>query len=268
VHKQEGVTVIERALEVAIAAAHQAGQVVLSYYRARYDVRHKSPDNPVTTADVAANRVLQDALLGAFPEAGWLSEESADNVERLRREMVWVVDPIDGTKEFIQGIDEFVIVLALVVNHHVELAVTYNPVRQELLHACHGQGAFCNGEPIRVSMTTDLQGAVVLASRSESKRGEFERFKDTLTVQPLGSVAYKLAQVARGKGDMTFSLVPKNEWDICAGTLLVTEAGGCVTDRQGQPFRFNQPQTLRSGIIATNGLLHGQVLALTQQRSI
>lgn len=258
---------IARALEVATAAAHQAGQVVLSYYSTQYDIQDKSPDNPVTSADVAANRVLRDTLLGAFPDAGWLSEESADNAERLQHQMVWVVDPIDGTKEFIQGIDEFVIVIALVVKHHVVLAVTYNPVRQELLHACRGGGAFCNGQPIRVSATTSLQGAVVLASRSESKRGEFERFKDTLTVQPLGSVAYKLAHVARGTGDMTFSLVPKNEWDICAGTLLVTEAGGRVTDRQGEPFRFNQPDTLRSGIIATNGLLHEQVLQLTQQRS-
>ena len=176
--------------------------------------------------------------------------------------MVWVVDPIDGTKEFIQGIDEFVVVLALVVNHHVELAVTYNPVRQELLHACHGHGAFCNGEPIRVSMTTDLQGAVVLASRSESKRGEFERFKDILTVQPLGSVAYKLAQVARGKGDMTFSLVPKNEWDICAGVLLVEEAGGQVSHLDGRQVIFNQPKTLLQGLVASNSLLHPQLLKL------
>ena len=83
-------------------------------------------------------------------------------------------------------------------------------------------------------------------------------------MRPMGSVAYKLAQVARGLCDMTFSLVPKNEWDICAGTLLVTEAGGQVTDLQGQPFRFNQPDPLRAGLIATNGLLHPQVLRLTQ----
>ena len=84
-------------------------------------------------------------------------------------------------------------------------------------------------------------------------------------MRPMGSVAYKLAQVAQGLCDMTFSLVPKNEWDICAGTLLVTEAGGQVTDLQGQPFRFNQPDPLRAGLIATNGLLHSQVLRLTQE---
>jgi myo-inositol-1(or 4)-monophosphatase len=109
-----------------------------------------------------------------------------------------------------------------------------------------------------------LPGALVLASRSETGRGEWDRFGDILTVRPMGSVAYKLAQVAQGTCDLTFSLVPKNEWDICAGTLLVTEAGGQVTDLQGQPFRFNQAETLRAGVIATNGLLHTQILHLTQ----
>ena len=258
---------IERAVEVAKTAARQAGQVVLSYYSSSYDVRHKSADNPVTTADLAANRVLQQTLLQAFPEAGWLSEESADNLERLHRDVVWVIDPIDGTKEFIQGIDEFAVVVALVIKQQVALAVTYNPVRQELVHACRGQGVFCNDRPVQVSTTSHLPKAVVLASRSEMGRGEFARFEAVLTVQPMGSVAYKLAQVAQGKGDMTFSLVRKHEWDICAGTLLVTEAGGRVSDPQGRPFLFNQPDPLRPGVIATNGLLYDQVLQLTQECS-
>lgn len=257
---------ITRALAVAMDAVRQAGEVILSYYTAHYAVHNKSPDNPVTTADLAANRILQETLLGAFPEVGWLSEESADHPQRLRQESIWVVDPIDGTKEFIQGIAEFVVVVALVVKQQVALAVTYNPVHQEMLYAVRGQGAFCNGTPIRVSPTAHLHHAVTLASRSEFGRGEFARFQDVLTIRPLGSVANKLAQVAKGTGDMMFSLVPKNEWDICAGTLLVAEAGGRVTDRQGQPFVFNQPDTLRSGIIATNGVLHDSVLQLTQER--
>ncbi|HEY7496526.1 MAG TPA: 3'(2'),5'-bisphosphate nucleotidase CysQ [Candidatus Tectomicrobia bacterium] len=260
--------ILAHALEVATQAARQAGQVILSYYRSSYEVQHKSPDNPVTTADLAANDVLQQTLLEVFPEAGWLSEESADNPERLQRDMVWVIDPIDGTKEFIRGIDEFVVVVALVVKHQVALAVTYNPARQELVHACRGQGAFCNGYPVRVSNTSHIQQAVVLASRSETGRGEFERFKTLLTVQPLGSVAYKLARVAQGQGDMTFSLVPKHEWDICAGTLLVTEAGGRVSDPQGRPLLFNQPDPLRTGVVATNGLLYDQVLQLIQQSAV
>lgn len=258
---------ISQALDVAKEAVQQAGQVVLSYYSSQYEVQSKGVDNPVTSADLAANRVLQDVLLGAFPQAGWLSEESADNLERLRREWVWVIDPIDGTKEFIQGIDEFVIVVALVIRQQVVVAVTYNPVREELLYACRGQGAFCNDHPIHVKTTERLPGAVVLASRSETRRGEWERFHELLQVQPTGSVAYKLAQVAQGKADMTFSLVPKNEWDICAGTLLVTEAGGQVSDPQGRPFLFNQPDPLRTGVVATNTLLYEPLMRLILQQS-
>lgn len=256
--------VIPQALEVAKEAARRAGQVILSYYSSQYEVQSKGADNPVTPADLAANRVLRETLLGAFPHAGWLSEESADDQERLQRDWVWVVDPLDGTKEFIQGIDEFVVVVALVAQQQAIIAVTYNPVRQELLYACHGQGAFCNGRPIRVKTTAHLPGAVVLASRSETGRGEWERFQQVLTVQPTGSVAYKLAQVAQGKADMTFSLVPKNEWDICAGTLLVTEAGGRVSDPQGRPLLFNQPDPLRTGVVATNTLLYDQLMRLIQ----
>ena len=256
---------IDQALDVAKQAAYRAGEEILPYFQSQYDVWNKSVDNPVTTADLAANRLLQDVLLSAFPDAGWLSEESVDNLERLQRDYTWVVDPIDGTKDFMQGIDEFAVVVALVLEEQVAVAVTYNPVRREMMYASRGQGAFCNGEPIWVSPTACLQQAVGLSSRSETGRGEWKRFPEIFTVCPTGSVAYKLAQVARGKGDMTFSLTPKNEWDICAGTLLVTEAGGCVSDLDGEPFRFNQPDPLLSGMVATNRFLHDAVLRLIRE---
>jgi len=106
--------VIQQALAVAQEAARRAGEVILSYYSSHYEIQSKGVDNPVTTADLAADCVLRETLLGAFPEAGWLSEESADNTARLQRDYVWIIDPIDGTREFIQGLDEFVIVVALV----------------------------------------------------------------------------------------------------------------------------------------------------------
>ena len=122
----------------------------------------------------------------------------------------------------------------------------------------------CVGTAFQMGIcATDRQVTCIILTPDLPER-EWERFRDILTVRPMGSVAYKLAQVAQGLCDVTFSLVPKNEWDICAGTLLVTEAGGQVTDLQGQPFRFNQPETLRAGLIATNGHLHAQVLRLTQ----
>jgi myo-inositol-1(or 4)-monophosphatase len=116
-----------------------------------------------------------------------------------------------------------------------------------------------------VSRTTDLRAARVLASRSEDKRGEWDAYKPHVRVELTGSVAFKLARIAAGDGDATFSLTPKNEWDICAGTLLVTEAGGRVTDRDGQPLRFNQPDPLRPGLVASNGVLHDQLFALIRR---
>src|SRR4029077_7649625 len=123
-------------------------------------------------------------------------------------------------------------------------------------------GTAVNGVPAHVSRTARVPDAVVLASRSEDKRGEWDAFKDRVHVELTGSVAFKLAELATGAGDATFTLTPKNEWDICAGTLLVEEAGGKVTDLEGKPLRFNQPKTLRPGMIASNGVLHAGLLAL------
>src|SRR6185369_2305452 len=128
--------------------------------------------------------------------------------------------------------------------------------------AVRGKGTTVNDRPTRVTTTAQVAEAVVLASRSEDARGEWTPFKDRIHVTLTGSVAYKLAELSTGNGDATFTLTPKNEWDICAGTLLVEEAGGRVTDLAGQPLVFNQPSTLRPGMIATNGVLHSGLLAL------
>ena len=144
---------------------------------------------PVSNGFIAQSKGVDNPVtLAAFLEAGWLSEESTDDAARLQHDYVWIIDPIDGTKELIQGIDEFVVAVAFVVQQQVEVAVTYNPVRRELLHACRGQGAFCNDQPVHVSATSHLPGALVLASRSETGRGEWERFRDLLTVRPMGSL--------------------------------------------------------------------------------
>src|SRR5581483_2672138 len=142
------------------------------------------------------------------------------------------------------------------------VAVEYNPAAERLYVAVRGQGTTVNGAPARVSATRDVAGAVVLASRSEDKRGEWDAFKPHCRVTLTGSVAFKLAELAAGHGDATFTLTPKNEWDICAGVLLVEEAGGRATDLDGRPLVFNQPSPLRPGMIASNGILHAPLLAL------
>jgi myo-inositol-1(or 4)-monophosphatase len=254
-----------REREVAVRAAREAGAIIARYYEQRIEAREKGPDNPVTRADLEANACIRSHVAAAFPADGWLSEETADSAERLQHERVWIVDPLDGTKEFIQHIPEFCVCIALVERGRAVVAVEYNPASQRLYAAVRGGGTTVNDAAARVSTTARVADAVVLASRSEDKRGEWDPFKGRCHVQLTGSVAYKLAELATGNGDATFTLTPKNEWDICAGSLLVEEAGGRVTDLAGQPLVWNQPKTLRPGMIASNGVLHAALLALIDE---
>ena len=251
---------LEAELDVARNAARAAGEVLVRYYGADYEVGEKSADNPVTAADLESNEILKSTILGAFPDDGWLSEETADSDERLRKKRVWVVDPLDGTKEFIGKLPEFCICIALVEDGLPKVAVEYNPVANELFTARKGGGTFLNDQRVRVSTQNDLRHAHVLASRSEEARGEWELFRPLMKVELTGSVAYKFALVAAGRKDATFTLTPKNEWDVCAGVLLVTEAGGMVTQPDGRAVRFNNPETLLPGLVASNGILHRSIL--------
>jgi len=210
-------------------------------------------------ADTEADEAIKRIILENFPNDGWLSEETRDSAERLGKSRVWIVDPLDGTKEFTQHIPEFCVCVAFVVDGVAQVGVSYNPVEEKLFAARRGGGTTLNGQAVRCSDAADLTQARVLASRSEDKRGEWEEYKPLMQVIPTGSVAYKFALIAAGEFDATFSLTPKNEWDICAGTVLVEEAGGVVTDRYGKPLTFNNAKTLLPGLIATGAGLYGPV---------
>jgi myo-inositol-1(or 4)-monophosphatase len=257
----------DRELEVAVEAARAGGAVVKKYFKGDYEVHEKAPDNPLTVADTEADEAIKAVVLGAFPDDGWLSEETADSSERLSLSRVWIVDPLDGTKEFVQHIPEFCVCVALTVDGVVEAGVSYNPVEEKLFAAARGRGTTLNGNPVSCSGVTDLSQAVVLASRSELGRGEWHDYTGLMQVKPTGSVAYKFALIAAGEADATFSLTPKNEWDICAGTLLVEEAGGTVTDRHGRPLTFNNERTLLPGLISAGPGLWGPIRDLILEKT-
>jgi len=249
-------------LELAVAAAHEAGAIIRSLYGKGIAVTEKGDrgDSPLTEADTRANETLQRRIAAAFPDDGWLSEESADTDERLSKRRVWIVDPLDGTKEFVREVPELAVCVALVEDGSPIVGVTYNPIRDETFAAARGRGATWNGQPIRVSATRDLAAAIVLASRSESERGEWDRFHGRFRVECCGSVAYKLALVGAGRADATFTLSPKNEWDVCSAACVIECAGGRVTDIAGHPLRYNQPSPTLAGVVATNGVLHDSIL--------
>ncbi len=257
-----------RELQAAHGAALAAGAILERHYRDRgYEIDSKGKDNPVTTADFEADAKLKELLHGGFPDYGWLSEETADDGARLGRERVWIVDPLDGTKEFIRGIPEFVVAIALTEAGAPVLGVTYNPIKHELFLGGAGYGCFLDHAPAAVSATRTLDHATILASRSETARGEWKAYEGSMTVRAIGSVAYKLALVAAGQADATFTLTPKNEWDIASGAALITAAGGCVTDVHGDAIRFNRKSVKVPGLVASNGHLHAALEQLIGTKS-
>ena len=257
-----------KALAGAIAAARTAGSILRRYWHDRdFTIGSKGRNNPVTSADLEANRAIAGLLRDAFPAYGWLSEETEDDQTRLQCARVWIVDPLDGTKEFITGVPEFSIAIALAEHGEPILGVTYNPVRREMFWAARGLGCHLNRRRVRVSRTRTLRRATVLASRSETARGEWQVFHGQVKVSPTGSVAYKLAMVAAGIGDATFTRLPKNEWDIAAGTALILEAGGCVTGLDGEPVKLNQPNVRLPGLIASNRALYPKLARLARVAS-
>jgi myo-inositol-1(or 4)-monophosphatase len=248
---------LKRELTLAKKAARVAGEILRGHWRrGGYEIGSKGHDNPVTAADLEADRALKKLLHDPFPEYGWLSEETVDNDARLKCRRVWIVDPLDGTKEFINGIPEFSVAIALVEDGVPILGVTYNPIKREMYWAARGVGCHLNTRPVHVTRTRTLKRATVLASRSETARGEWQVFHGMLKVSPTGSVAYKLAMVAAGKGDATFTRSPKSEWDIASGAALIIEAGGVITDIKGREIRFNQRSVKLEGLIADNRILH------------
>lgn len=218
---------------------------------------------PVTEADRATDRLLREVLLREGE--GWLSEESEDDLTRLEKQRVWLVDPLDGTLEFVAGIPEWSISIGLVENGRVIAGGVSNPATGETFLGSLENGLTYNGKPARAGVRTTLKGAVVLASRSEVQRGEWEAFRNApITIRPTGSIAYKLALVAAGLADATWTLTPKHEWDIAAGIALVQAAGGFVECLDKSPPTFNRRPPLFSGLIAGGLPLREKIRALIE----
>jgi myo-inositol-1(or 4)-monophosphatase len=226
---------------------------------------YKAGDDPVTEADRMANHVLRKALVRNGE--GWLSEESTDDLTRLKKDRIWVVDPLDGTREFVAGIPEWCISVGLVEHGRPVAGGVCNPATGEIFLGGLGQEISRNGKSITPSDCKNLSEAVVLASRSEVRRGEWDCFRQaSFLTRPMGSVAYKLALVAAGLADATWTFSPKNEWDIAAGAALVESAGGFVRRIDNSPLIFNQSSTLLPGLWACGPHLLDEVSSVIDSR--
>jgi myo-inositol-1(or 4)-monophosphatase len=247
-----------------IRAAIEASRAVFARFTpGAIDTEYKAGHDPVTEADRTLDAVLRKELLGEGE--GWLSEESIDDPIRLHRSRVWVVDPLDGTREFVKGLPEFCVSIGFVENGRPVAGGIYNPATDETFLGSIDSGVTYNGKPAQPSQRNTLDGALVLASRSEVKRGEWKPFEnDAFKIQPMGSVAYKLALVSVGLADVTFTLTPKNEWDVVAGVALVQSAGGFVSTLEKTSLIANRRDPLVSGLLASGPFLKDRLLALVE----
>ncbi len=251
---------ILKRIEAGIEAARS---VFARFTPGAIETEYKIGHDPVTEADRAVDAVLRQNLLREGE--GWLSEETVDDLSRLDKSRVWVVDPLDGTREFVQGIPEFCVSIGYVENGRPVAGGICNPATNETIIGAMDCGVTYNGKPAKPSHRTTLKGSLILASRSEVKRGEWQQFQSgEYQIRPMGSVAYKLGLVAAGLADVTFTLTPKNEWDVAAGAALVASAGGFVSTLENTPLQCNRKNPLLTGLLSSGPFLREELLAAVQ----
>ena len=247
----------------ARSAIMHAGDIAMRYFGRDVERWEKSPGQIVTRADLEIDEFLKESL----PDAGegWLSEETEDDPSRLDCDRLWIVDPIDGTRSFAAGNPEFAISIAYIVNGKPVLGWLLNPASNELLEACRGEGSRLNGEPVLTSGRSGLDGADLVVSSGENRSLDLATSLQPGIVRPLGSLAYKLLNVASGKSDGYVTYRSIHDWDLAAGILAVEEAGGKVSDTTGQSIRLNQSAPRHHGLVASGSPLFKPLLGITRK---
>jgi 3'(2'), 5'-bisphosphate nucleotidase len=248
--------------------AREAGTIVNTFYVGTSEVKYKHGNEPVTEADRAANEHIVERITAAYPDDGILSEEAKDNLARLEKQRVWIVDPMDGTKEFIARNGEFSIMIGLAIDGVATLGVIYQPATDLLYGGIVGQGAFLeeSGEriPLHVSDKADPRQMITVSSRSHRQQ-IVDRMRQVLRItseRVSGSVGLKVGLVSRQLADLYIHPSPGcKEWDLCAPEAVLRAAGGIMTDCWGNPLRYNQRDIrAHNGLIATNGPIHQQIV--------
>jgi myo-inositol-1(or 4)-monophosphatase len=250
--------------ELLVDAVREAGALALGYFGRKVVSKQKPDGSRVSEADLAADALLERRLMTGRPGYAWLSEESADDPRRLDCRSVWIVDPIDGTHAFLEGIKEWTIAAALVDNGAPVLAAVFNPATKEMFTARRGGGAFLNGEKISAKDRSEIGGAEMIASSGLFKKKIWSEPWPSMHLRWVNSVAYRMALIAGGQVHATLSHTGKSEWDLAAPTLLVQEAGGIVTEIDGSALVFNRPVPRHNGLVAAGPDLHRLLIERTR----
>jgi myo-inositol-1(or 4)-monophosphatase len=248
-------------LALLIDAARAAGEIAARHFQRDPDVWHKPGDaGPVTEADIAIDTMLRETLLAARPDYGWLSEETPDTPARLGTRRLFIVDPIDGTRAFIDGSRAFAHSLAVVDDGQVTAGVVFLPMMDKLYASTVGQGATLNGTPIAASVITSEANANVLTTKTNLGANHWPGGVPQITPQFRSSLAYRMSLVAEGRFDAMMTFRDTWEWDIAAGALIAAEAGAVISDGHGGPIRFNNPSAQVAGVVTGAPGLHAALM--------
>jgi 3'(2'), 5'-bisphosphate nucleotidase len=258
-------------LEAAKELGVRAGAILLQHY-SRPQVHWKGPGNPVTKADRSASAFLVRELKGMFPGDGILSEEEPDDADRLSRSRVWIIDPLDGTMEFIHHLDEFAVMIGLSVDGKASIGVVYQPVKEKLYYAAAGSGAFLLQDGttrlLRVSREPDPLAMTMALSRSHhsSDVALIQRELGITHTLSSGSMGLKVGLICEGRAHLYLQTSGHtSQWDACAPDILLHESGGRMTDLLNAPLRYNGIEVRNlHGVIASNGTIHDRVAKTAQ----
>lgn len=251
--------VLDHELKTATAAAVKAGEEVLRLRREGVRYGRKTGHELVSEADLRAGEILRETLTSAFPLDGWLSEEDPDTSHRLGRERVWIVDPIDGTREYLQGIPEYAVSIGLVIEGRPALGVVHNPATGELFAA-----ECLNASEREVTHPTGIPFEA-LVGRGEQRWDDLPPLPEGAETRGVGSVAYRLALLARGESNAVLTGYGRAEWDVAGGAALCIAAGLRASDIFGEPIPYNQPNPQVRGLLAAEPGLHGRLAEFFQQ---
>jgi myo-inositol-1(or 4)-monophosphatase len=229
----------------------EAGKIAIKLQK-KINVKYKSKNQPVTNADIEINDYLYNFFQSETPNFGWLSEESVDDKSRFKNDYYWCLDPIDGTRSYISGKPEYTISLALMKNAFPILGIIFNPVTKEFFLAEKNKGAFCNQKKLNITTKKKIENCSFAISNSEVHNLQTFDFLKNKKIREIGSIAYKVALVAKGEIDVALSLTKKSDWDLAAADLIISESGGFLSQTNGKKIIYNTDNLNINSVIGSN----------------
>jgi myo-inositol-1(or 4)-monophosphatase len=258
---------LKRDSELLVATVREAGALALSLFRTELKNWTKDASSPVSEADIAVNDLLERHLRAATPDYGWLSEESADDSSRRGKHRVWIVDPIDGTRGYLAGKEDWCVSVALVENEQPLLAAVFAPASDEFFFAARGQGATCNGVALHATPGTGLDFSRVAGPKPLVER--LRKTADEIVLHPrIGSLALRLCRVADGRLDAAFAGGQSRDWDLAAADLIVHEADGNMTALSGDAILYNRPEVTHGVLVAAGRDRHAGIIEHFRHRPL